>query len=503
MKLFENKVKENIICIILNNKSVDIKDRILFIFNNTLCENPPKDWQYYQALGYDGPTDIPPPQIDEYTLNDEGYSLLSSGMKTIMEELLEKSVQENYALAFSCYKLIIRECAKLYKKSIENFLISDRDLVDFILLTSYGARSGLADMAKKAGSDGLNRNIINWLLKEIVRKEYLYNNHFVVLADLLFLLYSTDDAFRIQMSHQIEFLQKEKSYPYKFLLAAVYYTEQDFAALDSLISENLLVFRLMQYIVELHVMDENYDSGLHYALFCLEEHAKDRRFLFRMEDEVRMKRFPEYPGMDLYTMDVRWVIDFVMDTLVGNKRYDEAISFILGQDGKYNAGSIDEYNKLAQILPQDKKERLIERLAEKASCKCVFSSEAICRFINKWQPWVESMKKNSRLYDIMRVFKICKVELEPYHSQILVVFAEKLLKYVEKGSGNDRKVLILETLNEMLNIGMNKEFIFQLIQKMQHEYAGRKLLLGFLDEFIISSGIEEPYKLFLNANKMP
>lgn len=483
---------------------MEIKDRIQYIFKNTLKENPPKDWKYYQSLGYDGPTDLPTPAFEPYSLNSDGYEFLSTGMKSILAELLEKVDKEDYNLAFNGYKLIVRECAKLYKKSIEDFLISEQNqgFRELILLSSYEARMGIVDLVKKAANEKTIKKVLDWLLSEIVRKEYVYQNQFIGLCDLFFLLYSTDEFFMKQVKCQMQVLLNNDSYPYKFLLAASYYSDHDLDALDNLISKNLLVFRLMKYVVELHVMDENYDSGLQYALFCLEEHAKDRRYLFSMEDEVRMKRFPDYPGMDLYALDVQWVVDFVMGTLVQNKKYDEAIAFILNTDNKYRVGSINEYEKLAQQLPIDKKNLFRERLAEKAANTTVFASREICRYLVNWFPLVESIQISPRLSDIYRVCKECKEELKPFSSQIQQVFAAKLMEYISKDSGSSRKKLILDILNEMLIMNNDTTRVFQSIQKIQHIYAGRDLLIGFLDEFIVDSGIKESYALFLKTNEM-
>ena len=112
------------------------------------------------------------------------------------------------------------------------------------------------------------------------------------------------------------------------------------------------------------------------------------------------------------------------------------------------------------------------------------------------------MNNNSRLADSLKVYKECKEELKPFSVQVQKFFSTKLFEYVSKDSCSSKKKLILEILNEMLDMNYDTTPVFQLLLKMQYDYTGRDLLMGFLDEFIVCSGIEEPYKLFLDANKM-
>lgn len=99
------------------------------------------------------------------------------------------------------------------------------------------------------------------------------------------------------------------------------------------------------------------------------------------------------------------------------------------------------------------------------------------------------MKKNSRFADTFKVYQEYKDELKPYTKEISKIFEHQIIEYIGKDSGSSRMQFVLNVLNELLTIDSNT--LFEVLKKIQLKYSRRKLLMGYLDEFVVEKGIKE------------
>jgi len=478
-----------------------MKKQILNLFNSVLLENEIKDAEYYRSIGFILPEGQAPPEDDKYVLSDAGHDLLLGSIRKLFTDIEDLANAGNDNDAFDAYKLIIRECAKLITKSWDLLIVPD-ELIDLLKMISYESRMGIARLVKSVEAEKFALSVFNWLLKEILRKEYELNNDFTSLCDLFIELCASSKTFQMLVKEFVVKKEKDESITLEYIRLAYWFYKDNIEKSEEIISENNLVFGLKKYFVELHYWNERSDAALSYAEKFLEFSIQEERNVSKMHWEQRAERYPDILNADLFLF-TNWCSKFILDTLIENKYWDRAISYVSDAflynngKGKFVRGScVNLYKMLHESLPEEIKGQLYERLFINMNKLSVYAVRDLCEIENRWYPLIEAFKLNDKLSDLLFIYEHLKDHLLEFSSQLSEIFKNNIFIYAKRDSDKSRMVTIRAAMQELLLIEGGKKSLFELIVSIRQQLNKRKILLNYVDSFILEYNLADEYNSY-------
>lgn len=497
-----------------------LKQELINLLSNALTINESyleykieQHWKY--ATPYSEKTES---RHFKYIIDERYTDSLLIRFEEISDEVYDMGCDKQYLEGAELSMIIVKEVTlildrinnaylpvskkKELRVTCQNLLDRNTQLIEELVVAAKGEKT-------------LSDKVLDWLLNDwcLITMEELHDqNDFTWPANLFENMHRRSETFRqVSSVHNKLSSTQFSSFAVANVKRVFYQRVNDTAKLTDLLENHKFYFNLHVYYI-LELTDQGFiDEALNYCNNYGAEVESAYKELIALPQEDILKRLLYFTS-DEARIFIRWWYEFVYDTLIYSKRYDQAIEFVLGlfhvdrenSSVRFSVSEkVDYYKKLCEDLPMEKRNILSELFFKNADANySPYDIKAVAEFENNWPAFLQALKKDFSIVTLFRTYEEYKAQLATYPEDLYDAMKQVIINFVDKYAPNKidkkRRNELIQGLKTLRTILKNDQLVFELVYDFKKSYPHRRVLCSDLDLYLKQEGLRRNYESFVN-----